>query len=355
MSIEDKIRERMGGKGLQPLVEEENNNNVSSSFSKPPIPSSGSSSSGNNNKYSPLKWNDFFDSERQVVIPSTGDTFQVYVCDRPTENSIVFVSLHGASHSALSWAPAAKELKSAKAGGVVAIDFRGHGKTKTQEEETLSAEILAADITNVLNILYDNKLPPIMLVGHSMGGGIAARIASSSVLGSSLKALCVVDVVEGSALAALRTSKAFFDTRPQSFQSIEEAIKWSHRSGGMKNIESARVTVPAQLVFESSTNQYLWRTDMTTSEPFWAGWFQGLSTMFLNSPCPKLLILAGRDRLDVPLMTGQMQGKFQLIVFPECGHMVQEDQPIKLAQALNIFSQRFFSTAIKLPAKVVLS
>jgi hypothetical protein len=39
--------------------------------------------------------------------------------------------------------------------------------------------------------------------------------------------------------------------------------------------------------------------------------------------CGKLLVLAGTDRLDKPLTIGQMQGKYQLIVYPESGHSIQ--------------------------------
>ena len=38
------------------------------------------------------------------------------------------------------------------------------------------------------------------------------------------------------------------------------------------------------------------------------GWYAGLSAKFLSVPAAKLLILAGPDRLDKPLMIGQMQG-----------------------------------------------
>ena len=41
---------------------------------------------------------------------------------------------------------------------------------------------------------------------------------------------------------------------------------------------------------------------------YWEGWFKGLSKMFLSSRIPKLLLLAGIDRLDKELTIAQMQG-----------------------------------------------
>lgn len=54
------------------------------------------------------------------------------------------------------------------------------------------------------------------------------------------------------------------------------------------------------------------------------GWFKGLSSSFLACRTARLLVLAGTDRLDKELMIGQMQGKFQMEVIPEVGHMLQE-------------------------------
>lgn len=55
------------------------------------------------------------------------------------------------------------------------------------------------------------------------------------------------------------------------------------------------------------------------------GWFTGLSNLFLSVKVPKLLLLAGTDRLDKDLTIAQMQGKFQLVVLPAVGHVIQED------------------------------
>lgn len=51
---------------------------------------------------------------------------------------------------------------------------------------------------------------------------------------------------------------------------------------------------------------------------------RGLSETFLEFPGPKLLALAGRDRLDRVLTMGQMMGKFQVEIFPHSGHPIQE-------------------------------
>jgi hypothetical protein len=53
-------------------------------------------------------------------------------------------------------------------------------------------------------------------------------------------------------------------------------------------------------------------------------WFTSLSSRFLASRTARLLVLAGTERLDRELMIGQMQGKFQLAVMSDVGHMLHE-------------------------------
>lgn len=77
------------------------------------------------------------------------------------------------------------------------------------------------------------------------------------------------------------------------------------------------------------------------SEPYWEEWYRGLSQMFLSLSCPKLLCLAGTDRLDRTLTVGQMQGKFQLALMPTAGHAIHEDDPSHVADLIEKFMDKF--------------
>ncbi|NXY79277.1 PPME1 methylesterase, partial [Glareola pratincola] len=239
---------------------------------------------------------------------------------------------------------------------------------------------LGRDVGNVVEALYGDLPPPIMLIGHSMGGAIAVHTAVANLV-PSLLGLCMIDVVEGTAMDALNSMQNFLRSRPKTFKSLENAIEWSVKSGQIRNLESARVSMVGQVkqcegaaspecpkaivegIIEEEEEEeedeegggsvnkrkkeddtetkkehlYTWRIELAKTEKYWDGWFRGLSNLFLSCPTPKLLLLAGVDRLDKDLTIGQMQGKFQMQVLPQCGHAVHEDAPDKVAEAVATF------------------
>jgi protein phosphatase methylesterase 1 len=150
--------------------------------------------------------------------------------------------------------------------------------------------------------------------------------------------------------------ETYLSTRPSSFPSLTSGIEWHTRSRTIRNITSARVSVPSLLHEDPNASDisrpWEWRTNLVATKPFWEGWFIGLSKKFLAARGGKLLLLAGTDRLDKELTIGQMQGKYQLQVFPEAGHFIHEDQPAKTAQILVDFSKRNDRSTLVLPPKV---
>ena len=127
---------------------------------------------------------------------------------------------------------------------MVAPDLRGHGKrcvinsyvghTFVENEKDLSAETLTNDCIELINhILPDtpeNARVPIVLIGHSMGGGIAVQIASHPSIKQRIRGLIVIDVVEGSALNSLHVMMNVLQKKPQEFYDYEEAIDWRYNT-----------------------------------------------------------------------------------------------------------------------------
>ncbi|KAK5859191.1 hypothetical protein PBY51_003275 [Eleginops maclovinus] len=341
---------------------------------------------GRKRDFTPLPWSQYFETIEDVEVENENgkDIFRAYCSGA---HGPVLLLLHGGGHSALSWAVFTAVICSRINCRLVAMDLRGHGDTKVKNPDDLSADTMAKDIGKVVEVLYGDNPPPIMIIGHSMGGAIAVHTAAANHV-PSLLGLCVIDVVEGTAMDALNSMQNFLRSRPKTFKSLENAIEWSVKSGQIRNIESARVSMGGQVkkceeppsspavsnsiegiieeeedeeVAEESNKKrmkeddqeikkesiFTWRVDLSKTEKYWEGWFRGLSALFLTCPVPKLLLLAGVDRLDKDLTIGQMQGKFQMQVLPQCGHAVHEDAPEKVADALATFMVRHKFTEFK--------
>ncbi|KAI8922070.1 Alpha/Beta hydrolase protein [Powellomyces hirtus] len=282
----------------------------------------------------------YFDSTHDVTVPASNGTFRVY--QNFASSGPLFIFHHGAGHTSLSWALVAKLLKNrSQPCSVLCYDCRGHGATQTDDDSDLSLTRLSGDLVNILDVLYETLPADIILVGHSMGGAVVVDAAASKAF-KSLLGVVVIDVVEGTAMESLAHMQVYLRNRPASFASIREAVDWS-TLGTIKNRDSARISVPSQL--KEATNKdgaktWVWRADLNASQVHWKEWFQGLSKKFLSARAARLLILAGTDRLDTELTIGQMQGKYQLVLYPESGHTIQEDEPEKLTSTLWEFWDR---------------
>uniref|UniRef100_A0A671LAZ2 Protein phosphatase methylesterase 1 n=1 Tax=Sinocyclocheilus anshuiensis TaxID=1608454 RepID=A0A671LAZ2_9TELE len=280
----------------------------------------------------------------------------------------LLVLLHGGGHSALSWAVFTAAMASRVTCRVLAMDLRGHGATQVRHVDDLSTQTMSRDVANVVRATYGETPPPIILVGHNVGGAIAVH-ASSGALLPSVVGLVAIDVVEGEKHCVI------CQYEPAS------SSKCIVKSGQIRNLESAKVSMVGQVrrceveegdsaepvspvtesvadgheefydlnyvteKAESSASAepcsvYSWRIDLSKAEKYWDGWFRGISNLFLSCNVPKLLLLAGIDRLDRDLTIGQMQGKFMMQVLPPCGHAVHEDIPDKVADALASFMIR---------------
>jgi pimeloyl-ACP methyl ester carboxylesterase len=101
----------------------------------------------------------------------TADGGRIFA-DRYGQGDHGVVLAHGAVFDKGSWAPIAEELSN-QGFTVLAIDFRGYGKsTSGKERKALHKDLLAA-----VRYLRSGGIPLVSLIGASMGGGAAAQAA----------------------------------------------------------------------------------------------------------------------------------------------------------------------------------
>lgn len=322
-------------------------------------------------------WSDFF--EKNDIYTKDDISFQTYYTEpKPSDckTPVIFIAHHGAGSSGLSFAPVCKSLvenASQESCGFLAFDARGHGGTKSETNVPFDLEDFVNDFVFIVGEFWDRMQfhnremqPSIFLLGHSLGGSVLSTVVHQNRLAShilpSIKGLVMIDIVEDVAVKALGAMESFLQKRPSYFKSVYKAIEWHLQRGLVHNRQSATVTVPP-LVRCSDDGTFKWVADLYSTKPFWDSWFTGLSSRFISIPgkVAKMLILANNDTLDKNLIIGQMQGKYQLVLFHsdsqdlsatlttaiktvgdanEIGHFIHEDVPHKVAVTLWDFVDR---------------
>ncbi|KAK6454603.1 carboxyl methyl esterase [Scheffersomyces xylosifermentans] len=296
-------------------------------------------------KYNSLKKELFPISEFYTSRPEVGSVicFQTYYRPPKSKADPICICVHGAGSSAMTFAFLTQSLAEVSEHiGVFLFDFRGHGGSSPTKD--FSMDTLVEDLKFILEEFssrHDVSTNPIYLVGHSLGGAVVScflKRYQDEVKYVHIKGSVVLDIVEETAVKSLSAMPDFISNRPKSFPSVSRAIKW-HKGFLLFNNDSAEISVPDLLDLDKLT----WKTDLRLTQPYWDTWFDKLSENFLSFKDPKLLILSAHETLDKSLMIGQMQGKYQLVVFSnqqKYGHFIHEDLPRQVAVCLVDFIKR---------------
>lgn len=285
--------------------------------------------------------------------PKSGVSFQTYYRPPVLAKAPLFVLHHGAGSLAMTFAmlaAALQEVSGDEAPGVFVFDMRAHGDSLLAPDFSLST--LTDDFAFLMNTLISEHGPKnsLYLVGHSLGGAVLTHYLMREPVKHNVRGLAMIDIVEETAVRALVHMPQFISNRPVFFDTYQRAIDWHVKEVGLiYNEAAAALSIPA-LLHRHKNGRLGWKTDLRLTQPYWDTWFAGLLANFVGCGrhVAKLLVLLGHETLDTNLIIGQMQGKYQLIVFnnnSECGHFVQEDIPKHLAISLVDFVKRNDSPA----------
>jgi N-formylmaleamate deformylase len=232
------------------------------------------------------------------------------------------VLLHGLMTNGACWAPFARTLEADY--DVIMPDARGHGHSSAPDNG-YCYDTLAADVLNLLDTL---GLAKPVLLGHSMGGMIAALLASQKP--KRLRALVLVDPtfltpqrqqeVHESDVAAqhrriLKRSKEDFLT--------ELRIRHKHRSPEL--IERF-----AQARFQTSIHAF---EILTPPNPDYSQLINMLAI-------PSLLVIGGVNAVVSPAAAAELAKLNQqlgVVQIAEAGHAIPYDQPDRFSAVVKAF------------------
>lgn len=284
----------------------------------------------------------------------TGLQFQTYLKPPSSSSAPIFICHHGAGSSSMTFCKLAQDIDKAYGGvdehpGLFTYDARGHGSTPISTPADYSLSTMTKDFEFIINEFHKihNPQSSIYLVGHSLGGSILTNyLTMKPDTTYNFKGLIILDIVEETAVKALAAMPSFISRRPTTFNNYQEAIDWHiDQTRLLHSSESALLSVPDLL--DETPSGLIWKTNLSETQPFWDTWFVNLSTNFIdcgkNQHVAKMLILSGHETLDTGLIIGQMQGKYQLIVFnnnENTGHFIHEDISGHISHSLIDFVKR---------------
>ena len=276
--------------------------------------------------------------------PFIGPTSQSFVSQRlrlhyvdwgnPTAPPLIL--LHGGRDHCRNWDWVAQDLR--KDFHIVAPDLRGHGDSAYSPSGDYSMQAFVYDLAQ---FIHQQKLAPVRIVAHSLGGGIALRY--SGVFPETVAKLVAIEglgpspaqqAARAKRTAAERLRQWVGDTRalagrvPRRYASIEEAYGRMQGENRHLTPEQARyLTVHG--VSQNEDGTYSWKFDNYVRS-FSPVDFQPeeLQALWANITCPVLLINGKESWASDPVRDGQM-GFFKdarAVAFDGAGHWVHHDR-----------------------------
>jgi pimeloyl-ACP methyl ester carboxylesterase len=282
-------------------------------------------------------------------IPTQGQNLRMAYMDiHPVSpNGQTIVLLHGKNFSGAYWAPTIKALTAAGY-HVIAPDQIGFGKSSKPASYQFSFQALSVNTRSLLDSL---RIQRFVLVGHSMGGMLATRMAL--MYPARVEKLVLVNPIGLEDWKIVVPYRTIADSFAQELRATPESIKEYERmnyfAGEWKPEYEPLVEILAGWTRHSEYRRVAWDAALTSDMVF----TQPVLYEFEQLKPPTLLIIGQRDRTAigkalVPKEIATRMGDYpalgkaaarripssRLIEIPEAGHLPQVDAFQKYIQAL---------------------
>ncbi len=249
------------------------------------------------------------------------------VCDALGDAGPPIVILHGLLGSARNWASVAKQL--GETHRVFALDLRNHGRSPWAP--TMSFDDMAGDVAAFIE---QRGLAPVILLGHSLGGKVAMRLALTR--GDLVARLVVVDVApvtyRHSLVAYLEAMRAVDLGRVTRRTDVDAQLGMTIRDPVM------RAFLLQNLV--RSGQSYAWRAHLDAIAHSLPELMRFPASEGLAYPGPTLVIAGGRSTYVRPEhhpVIRQLFPDVEYSTIAGAGHQVHADRPDEFLAALRPF------------------
>ncbi|QVQ52828.1 alpha/beta hydrolase [Spiractinospora alimapuensis] len=238
----------------------------------------------------------------------------------------VVVALHGHFGRGRIFAPLAEHVSTSYR--IVAPDQRGHGRSDNGGD--FHPDAYVADLEALLTAL---ALGPVVLLGHSMGGVVAYRLAARRP--DLVRGLIVEDigaVTDDTAVAHPVLDVTDWPTTAPSPDAMRAAIEERGIPDAtyfLHSVEHDPDSATWRLLFDPAD---MMRSQKQAMGDHWDDW--------LASTCPALLMRGGHSTLLSADMAADMvrrRPNTKLVDFPDAGHWIHDDAPDAFAATVTEF------------------
>jgi pimeloyl-ACP methyl ester carboxylesterase len=265
------------------------------------------------------------------------------------------VLVHGGRDHCRNWDWVAAELR--RDWHVIAPDLRGHGDSEWSKDGTYS---LAGYIYDLAQLIDQQKLAPVTLIAHSLGGNIALRY--SGLYPESVEKLIAIEGLGPSPkMLAERYATGFADRMrawieeqrglagrmPRRYATIEDAWRRMQEENKHLSPEQAR-HLTQHGVNQNEDGTYSWKFDNYVRS--WLPYDMpaaDVEGLWARIACPTLLVYGKESWASNPAEDGRAKHfkNAEVVAFEGAGHWVHHD---KLAEFLTL-TRRFLGSAASGP------
>ncbi len=258
-------------------------------------------------------------AEWQTGTITTADNAHIYYT-RTGGNKPPVILLHGFQTAGITWMRTAEALAGYD---VIMPDFRGHGLS-SGIEHGFSAELLTEDIAALMR---DLQLDRAFVVGHSMGGEIAGRLAATHP--ELVRALVLVDPP----MSSFNMPPIDLDHPPSWLQPIVNALRTLKTQPHEQRLQTMKTLTPPS---SAQWHEVDYVTSMEAAAQFdlktfnaWVDYQLATPQMVKQITCP-ILLMTSRDMPNTEvaqktvLIDNWRDGEH--VHFPDSGHLIMVDQ-----------------------------
>lgn len=221
---------------------------------------------------------------------------------------------------------------------IIAPDLRGHGDSQWSPDGNYS---MAGYVYDLAQLIHQQKLAPVTILAHSLGGNISLRYAG--IYPENVKKLIAIEGLGPSPKIIAERQKKTIDQRmrewieeeralsgrlPRRYASIEDAFKRMQEENKHLSPEQAR-HLTVQGVNQNEDGTYSWKFDnYVRAWPPYDMTQADIEHLWSRIACPTLLVYGKESWASNPAEDGRIKHfkNAEVVTFERAGHWVHHDR-----------------------------